>query len=185
MLDRLECAKWALRRAFLCSAVLMAALQMVPAQAQDDQIIPWGRLTLPEAPSAGSAKQVDQSDSLDLVTFRDNSFGAYSHALEAKKYTVILFETDLCVFCKNLAKNLADKDLAKYGDQVVVSVTDGDRDKGARQLEEALGVVRYPTMVVLKTNSDNIHVAGRIEGEVPVSEIDRVFSVALQDPITE
>ena len=89
------------------------------------------------------------------------------------------------MFCKNLAKNLADKGLAKYGDQVVVSVTDGDRDKGARQLEEALGVVRYPTMVVLKTNSENIHVAGRIEGEVPVSEIDRVFSVALQDPITE
>ena len=131
------------------------------------------------------AQRVDAVSRLDLRRFRHNSFPAYQHALANKKYTVILFATELCVFCKNLAKLLRDKRLAKYADRIVVSITDSRFDEGARQLEEALGVVRFPTLVVLKTNSKNIHVAGRIEGEVPVKEIDRVFSIATRKPIAK
>ena len=77
MSDRLECAKLALRHVFLCGAILMVAFQIVPAQAQDDQIIPWGRLTLPEAPPAGSAKQVDQSgESGDFFTQQSPVLGS-------------------------------------------------------------------------------------------------------------
>lgn len=125
----------------------------------------------------------DAKKPLDLSEYKDNSFGAYSKALEEGKYTAILFETDLCVFCENLKKNLSDKSLGKYSDKMIASITNGDRDEGARQLEEALGVVRYPTLVVLKTNSENIHVAGRIEGQVSVSEIDRVFKKATEEDI--
>jgi len=120
---------------------------------------------------------------LDLETYRGNSWGAYETALKDKKYTMILFETDLCVFCKNLAENLADERFAKYSDRVVVAISDGEKDEGARQLVEALGVVRYPTLVILKTNNENIHVAGRMEGEVSKEEIERVMIKAMEDPI--
>ena len=130
-------------------------------------------------------KAEGKKEPLDLKTYENDSFGAYSKALDEGKYTAILFKTDLCVFCKNLEKNMGDASLGKYADKMIASVTDGDKDKGARQLEEALGVVRYPTLVILKTNPDNIHVAGRIEGEVPVAEIDRVFSEATKEDIKE
>ena len=132
---------------------------------------------------SGHAEALRKIGALDLTTYRDKSFDAYSKALEERKYTVILFETDLCVFCKKLAANLEDPILAKYADQIVVSIAHDERDEGAQQLVEALGVVRFPTLVVLKTNSKNIHVSGRIEGEVTVAQIDRVFHKALSDPI--
>ncbi len=121
---------------------------------------------------------------LDLQTHRGNAHQAYTKALEEGKFTIILFDSEYCGFCKNMITLLGSEVLAKYADRVVVSVTDGDIDKGARQLEEALGVVRYPTLVVLKTNNKNVHVAGRIEGEVPLSEIDRIIFEATKEQIS-
>ncbi len=120
-------------------------------------------------PAAASEKQ------LDLESHRGNAFQAHEQALEEGKYTIILFDSEACGFCKNMGKHLGSPLLAKYASRAVVSITDGETDKGARQLEEALGVVRLPTLVVLKTNNKNINVVGRIEGEVPVLEIDRTF----------
>jgi len=122
-------------------------------------------------------------EQLDLETYRGNSFGAYEAALKDGKYTMILFETEYCGFCKRLAENLADERFVKYSDRVVVSISDGDEDEGARQLEEALGVVRYPTLVILRTNNENIHVTGRIEGEVTPEQIERVVKEVTEDPI--
>lgn len=134
-------------------------------------------------PPIRSKGKASASSKLDFRTFRRNSFPAYQHALARQKYTVILFETELCVFCRNLANSLRDKRLEKFANRIVVSITDGDHDEGARQLEVALGVVRYPTLVVLRTNKRNIHVAGRIEGEVSITKIERVFSIATRKPI--
>ncbi len=147
------------------------AFSPLPANAREFPVIPAASQSTPDAAL------------LDLETFRNNAFGAYQQALEEGKYTIILFDSEYCGFCKNLIALLRSKDLAKYSDQVVVSISDGDVDEGARQLEQALGVVRYPTLVVLKTNEKNIHVAGRIEGEVDVLEIDRVFHEAMKEPI--
>jgi len=127
----------------------------------------------------GSGVQAQQN-ALDLTTYRDNSFGAHTEAMAGGKHTVILFSSDYCGFCKNLAVILEDEILRKYGSDIVVSITDGERDLGARQLEEALGVVRYPTVVVLKPDPDRIVVAGRIEGEMPALEVDRIFYNALK-----
>ena len=128
-------------------------------------------------------RAASEVDGLDLKTYRNNAFGAHQQALKQSKYTVILFDVSLCTFCEKLIGKLSDKRFVKYSDRLIVSVTRGDVDEGARQLEEALGVVRYPTLVILKTNNKNIHVAGRIEGNVSIPEIDRVLRKATEQPI--
>ncbi|MEM9658527.1 MAG: hypothetical protein AAF961_09215 [Planctomycetota bacterium] len=121
---------------------------------------------------------------IESERFRNDSFGAYSTALEEGKYAVILFHVGKYdPFSRKLLAKMHDPRLAKYSDRLRFSYTDEDRDEGAKQLVEALGVVRYPTLVVLRTNSENLHVAGRIEGEVSVSEIDRVLGIAMKQPL--
>ncbi|WP_425400391.1 hypothetical protein [Aeoliella sp.] len=137
-----------------------------------------------ESKSQRRSKQSGTINVLDTVTYKNDSFGAYSSALDKGMYTAILFNSgNLDIFSKRLLENLRAPELAKYGSRLIVSFTDADFDKGAEQLVEALGVVRYPTLVVLKTNSNKLHIAGRIEGEVPVAEIDRVFRNATKEPI--
>ncbi len=145
---------------------------------------PWGSLTFPKTvKQPAKLKRSTRNRSLDLRSFRNDSFGAYMKALKEGKYTILLFSSDYCGFCKNMDKKLEHPLIGKYADRAIFSVTDAEKDLGARQLEEALGVVRYPTLVVLMTNSKNIHVAGRIEGEVLVPDIDRIFRIAMKEPI--
>jgi thiol-disulfide isomerase/thioredoxin len=147
---------------------------------------PLGPLTPPKAlKPAGASKGSKPKTKLDLKTFRGDSFGAYKHALANKKYTIILFDTEPCNFCKKLIKSLESEVLAKYADRVVVSITDSKSDKGARELEVALSVARYPTMVILKTSKDTIQVAGRVVGGVSPSDLDRVIGSATKEPIAE
>ncbi len=128
--------------------------------------------------------QIDEPKLIETEIYRNNSFGAYSKALKESKYTVILFRAgNLDPFSPRLFAKVHDPRLAQYSGRIRFSYTDEDLDEGAKQLVEALGVVRYPTLVVLKTNAENIHVAGRIEGEVTVDEIDRVFREAMKEPI--
>lgn len=123
------------------------------------------------------------ANNIDLVTYENNAHDAHQKALSDSKYTVILFGSECCGFCVNMAAKLDDDIFDKYQAKMTVSITDSDHDPGARQLEEALEVVRYPTLLILETNNQNIHVAGRIEGEVPVKEIDRIFFEAMSVPM--
>jgi len=129
-------------------------------------------------------EQTKEAKLIETEIYRDNSFGAYSQALKEGKYTAILFTAgELDPFSPRLLAKIHDPKLSKYADRLRFSYANEDRDKGAKQLVEALGVIRYPTLVILKTNSENIHVAGRIEGEVTVAEVDRVFRIATEKPI--
>ena len=131
-----------------------------------------------------SAKDDTSLNRIDTLTFKNDSFGAYSRALKKKKHTAILFHAgNLDPFSRRLLAKMNHPEIRKYSQRVVFSFTDADLDKGAEQLVEALGVVRYPTLVVLETNSQKIHVTGRIEGDVDVTELERVLRLATKTPI--
>ena len=99
------------------------------------------------------ASQSNSPAPIDTKTYENRSFAAYMSALSQGKYTVILFHAgSYDGFSRRIVKKMQSPKFAKHADRVVFSVADEDIDKGAMQLAEALGVVRYPTLVILKTN---------------------------------
>ena len=118
---------------------------------------------------------------LDLKTYRNRAFDAYSKALAEGKYTLLLFSYDHKIngFARRMEKKLTDPYLAIYSAYFIAAITE-DRDEGGRQLAAALNIHRYPTVIVLKTDMDRLHVVGRIEGVFDVKAIDKVLRESLK-----
>lgn len=120
---------------------------------------------------------------LDLLTYQNRAFEAYTKALAEKKYTLLLFSRAhrINAFGQKMEKNLGHPDLAIYSPFFVAALIDEDKDVGGKHLASALNIQRYPTVIILKTDMDRLHVVGRIEGVFGVDDIDRVLRESLKE----
>jgi len=130
-------------------------------------------------------EELARPNPIDTDTYRNAAVSAYSHALRDGKYTVVLFSKQhrLNGFALRLAERLRDESLAKYSDRLVMCLTDPDLDDGGRDLADALEVEAYPTLVVLKTNRDQIHVTGQMIGEHELEAIDKFLQDSMKEPM--
>ena len=76
---------------------------------------------------------------------------------------------------------LKDPRLSQFVDQSILTVADPQRDSGAKQLQDALDVMAYPTLLILNTDKDRIHLVGQISGEVEVGQIVDVLERSMND----
>ena len=111
----------------------------------------------------------------------NDAFGSYTLATENNRATVLFFHSPYCIFCKNLLVNMKCPSVNRFAGRLMFGVSIEELDPGAAQLAEALGVVRFPTIVILAPSTERIYVAGRIEGEVPDAEVERVLLAAMKD----
>ncbi|MCA9214646.1 MAG: hypothetical protein KDB27_16350 [Planctomycetales bacterium] len=121
---------------------------------------------------------------MDLTTYENRAFDAYTQALADGKYTLLLFSKHHHVngFAKTMHQRLEDPELAIYSAYFVAALVDEARDEGGEKLAKALDIQRYPTVIVLKTHMDKLHVVGRIEGVFNTDDIDSVLRESLMDP---
>ncbi|MEZ6041881.1 MAG: hypothetical protein R3C20_15355 [Planctomycetaceae bacterium] len=121
-------------------------------------------------------------DPIDINTYRNAAVSAYCQALRDGKYTLVLFSRNhrLNGFARRLAERIEDPVLAKYSDKVVFTLTDPYLDDGGRDLADAMKVNAYPTLVVLKTERDRIHVTGQMIGEHDLEQVDRFLRDSLK-----
>ena len=130
-------------------------------------------------------EELAKPNPIDIDTYRNAAVSAYTRALREEKYTVVLFSKHhrMNGFALRLAERLRDERLAKYSDRLVVCLTDPDIDDGGRHLADALEVDAYPTLVVLKTNRDQIHVTGQMIGEHELEAIDKFLQDSMKEPM--
>ncbi len=127
--------------------------------------------------------ELAKPDPIDIETYRNATVKAYVQALVEGKYTLVLFSKHhrMNGFAQRLAERLGDASLAKYSDRVVMCLTDPDLDDGGRDLANALEVNAYPTLVVLKTNHDVIHLTGQMTGEHELEAIDKFLGDSMKE----
>jgi len=161
---------------FAILAVIMAIGQPVIGRADEHKPIDLN-LILPI-----DVEELAKPNPIDIDTYRNATVSAYSQALRDGKYTLVLFSKKhrLNGFAQRLAERIEDPVLAKYSDKVVFCLTDPGLDDGGRDLADALKVNAYPTLVVLKTDRDRIHVTGQMIGEHDLEAVDRFLRNSLK-----
>ena len=131
----------------------------------------------------GGDRATEAKEPINFSKFENRAFDAYSQALADGKHTMVLFSARPCGFCKTMKDNLSSPELAKYSDDFVASVSYRGEDEGGDHLAAAVNVIRYPTMVIFKTDMDKLHVVGRVEGVFKPEEISKVLDEALKEKI--
>lgn len=124
---------------------------------------------------------ISASKEFDTNIFRDRTFDAYMKALRENKYTLVLLSQENNGFAERMERKLKDPRLSQFVDQSILTVADPQRDSGAKQLQDALDVMAYPTLLVLNTDKDRIHLVGQISGEVEVNQIVDVLERSMND----
>lgn len=139
----------------------------------------------PEGSTKSSSELRTESAVIDTETYRNQTVDAYGKALAEGKYTVVLFSKShhLNRFAKNLVLKIADRRLAKYSDSIIFCLMDPTVDKDAQGLHDALEVSAYPTLVILKTHRERIHVVGEVRGECELEQLDDLFYRVVRMPM--
>jgi hypothetical protein len=106
----------------------------------------------------------------------DRAFDAYTEALANGRPTLIIFSARPCGFCKTMEDKFRCPALVRYAGEMEFAITRRNEDPGGDHLAAALDVVRCPTLIMLRTHLDKLHVVGRIEVVFSAEEIDRVIA---------
>lgn len=163
------------------TAVLVGALLVIGGSAK--------------APAAGeptTAKQDSSTGALIPTTepeirrlrvqwFFNRAFDAYSDALAKDRPTFIFFTARPCGFCFTMFRRFRCPAIVRYAGVMNFNASWRKEDEGGDHLAAALNVQRYPTVVILKTHMDKLHVIGRIEGIFSAPKIDQVIQEALRE----
>ncbi len=119
-------------------------------------------------------------DRLRIQWYINRTFDAYGEALAESKPTVVFFTARQCGFCLTQLQRFRCPAIVRYAGSMNFGTAWRGEDDGGDHLAEALNVQRYPTVVILKSDEDRLHVIGRIEGVFPADDIDRVIQEAFR-----